>query len=348
MTTPPAVRFAVIGLDHPHIFEMTDFLLAAGADLVSFHSTADDLAATFSQRFPQARRATDQQRILQDPSVQLIASAVISAERGRLGIAAMLHGKDFLSDKPAFTRLADLEEARRVQAESGRLYAIDYGERLRNRAMVKAADLVAAGAIGRVLQTVGLGPHRLRAHKRPDWFFERERYGGVLTDIGAHQADHFLHFTASTSFDIVASQVGNLHHPETPEFEDFGDALVRGNGGTGYFRVDWFTPDGLDSWGDGRVTILGTDGFMEVRKNIDIAGRPGPGHLFIVDQHKTEYVDCSQVELPYGPLLLDDIRNRTETAMTQAHAFLAAELALRAELQAQKISAPAVPAVAGG
>jgi predicted dehydrogenase len=235
-----------------------------------------------------------------------------------------------------------LEEARRVQRETGRIYAVDYSERTRNRALVKAAELVAAGAIGQVLQTVGLGPHRLGAHQRPNWFFQRARYGGILTDIAAHQADHFLHFTGSTTFEVVASQVGNLAHPETPELEDFGDALVRGNGGTGYFRVDWFTPNGLDAWGDGRFTIMGTDGFIEVRKNLDIAGRPGPGHVFLVDQRSTQYVDCANVEMPYGRLLLEDVRNRTETSMRQAHAFLAAELALRAELQAQRVSPPAV------
>ncbi|HEV7666211.1 MAG TPA: Gfo/Idh/MocA family oxidoreductase [Chloroflexota bacterium] len=346
MATPSPVRFGVIGLNHPHIFEITQFLLTAGADLAGFHSDDDDLAATFREQFPQAQRTTELNRLLEDPAIHLIASAAVSSERGPLGIAAMQHGKDFLSDKPAFTQLEDLEHARRVQRQTGRIYGIDYGERLRNRAMVKASALVQAGAIGRVLQTVGLGPHRHAAHKRPAWFYERERYGGILTDIGAHQADHFLHFTGSTAFEVVASQVGNLAHPETPEFEDFGDALVRGNNGTGYFRVDWFTPAGLASWGDGRVTILGTDGFIEVRKNIDIAGRPGPAHLFFVDQRTTEYVDCTQVDLPYGRLLLEDIRNRTETAMSQAHAFLAAELALRAELQAQRVTSAPLAAVA--
>ena len=69
--------------------------------------------------------------------------------------------------------------------------------------------------------------------------------------------------------------------------------MLRGNGGTGYIRVDWFTPDGLNTWGDGRLTILGTDGFIEIRKNVDIGGRPGGNHLFLVDQKETRYVDCS-------------------------------------------------------
>jgi predicted dehydrogenase len=339
-TQPAPVRFGVVGVNHDHIFGMSDALLGAGAQLVTFFAPEDDLADAFAQRYPSARRASSEAQVLEDSSIQLIATAGIPDERGPLGIRAMQHGKDFMSDKPAFTSLEQLERARRVQRETGRIYAVDYSERTRNRAMVKAADLVAGGAIGRVLQTVGMGPHRLNAHHRPDWFFQRERYGGIITDIGAHQADHFLHFTSSTSFEIVASQIGNLAHPETPELEDFGDVLVRGNGGTGYFRVDWFTPDGLDSWGDGRVTIMGTDGFIEVRKNIDIAGRPGPGHLFLVDQRSTQYIDCSNVATPYARQLLEDVRNRTETSMPQAHAFLAAELALRAELQAQRLQAP--------
>jgi predicted dehydrogenase len=337
-TSPMPVRFGVIGLNHNHILEMTALLLHAGAELVGFYAREDDLAASYVQRFPHARRLRSEAEILEDPQVQLVASAAIADERGPLGVRAMRVGKDFVSDKPAFTSLDVLAEARRVQRETGRIFSIDFGERLRNRAMIKAGELVAAGAIGRVLQTIGMGPHRLNAHTRPDWYpFSRVRNGGILTDIGSHQADHFLFYTGSTTAEVVASQVGNLAHPERPEFEDFGDALVRGNGGTGYFRVDWLTPDGLGAWGDGRLTILGTDGFIEVRKNIDIGGRPGASHVFLADQRATTYVDSAEVDLPHFRLLLDDVRNRTETSMPQAHAFLAAELALRAELQAQRI-----------
>jgi len=114
--------------------------------------------------------------------------------------------------------------------------------------------------------------------------------------------------------------------------------LLRGNGGRGYIRVDWFTPNGLATWGDGRLTVLGTDGFIEIRKNIDIAGRPGGSHLFLVDQKETRYVDTSDVPLPYGEQLVADVLNRTETAMTQAHCFLATELILKAQAQARRIA----------
>ncbi len=250
----------------------------------------------------------------------------------------MKHGKDVMLDKPGMTTLEQLAEVRRVQADTKRIVSIMYSERHENGATVKAGDLVQAGAIGRVLQTAGFGPHRMNPKTRPPWFFERECYGGILCDIASHQFDQFLFFTGSTKAEIVASQVGNVNHPDHPGIEDFGDVMLRGDGGSGYIRVDWFTPDGLSTWGDGRLTILGTDGFIEVRKNVDIGGRPGGNHLFLVDQKETRYIDGSTVALPYGERLVDDILNRTETAMPQAHTFLAQELALFAQKSARRLT----------
>jgi predicted dehydrogenase len=339
------VRFGVIGVNHNHINGMTRQLLDAGGELVSFFGDEDDpLAAEFARLFPQARRAREVAEVLEDESIRVIASAAIPDERAGIGIEVMGHGKDYLSDKPAFTTLDQLDEARRVQHDTQRIFSVSYSERLQNRATVRAGELVKAGAIGKPLQTVGLGPHRLNAPTRPPWFFEHSRYGGILTDIGSHQADQFLFFTGSTRAEVVASQVGNVAHPEYPGLDDFGDMLLRGDGGSGYIRVDWFTPDGLPVWGDGRLTILGTDGYIELRKYVDVGGRPGANHLFLVDQHQSRYVDCNDVALPFGPQLLDDVLNRTETAMPQAHAFLASELALRAQLQARSVSREAIPA----
>jgi predicted dehydrogenase len=338
---PARIRFAAIGLNHDHINGQTNSLIRGGGELVSVYAKEPDLLAAYTKKFPQAGVARSEQEILDDKSIHLVASAAIASERAPLGIRVMRHGKDFMSDKPGMTTLEQLEEARRVQAETKRIYSITYSERFENRATVKAGELVKAGAIGKVVQTIGLGPHRLRAETRPPWFFVKEQYGGILTDIASHQFDQFLYFTGSDKAEVVASQVGNVNTPQHPGLEDFGDVLLRGNGGTGYIRVDWFTPDGLSTWGDGRLTILGTDGFIEVRKNVDIAGRAGGSHLFVVDGKETRYIDCKDVPLPYGARLVDDVLNRTETAMPQAHCFLAMELALKAEKQARRLDARA-------
>jgi predicted dehydrogenase len=337
MATQPTIRFAAIGLNHFHIYGQTNLLLNAGAELVKFYATEPDLIERYGKDYPQATLARSEAEILEDESIHLVISAAIPNERAPLGIRVMQHGKDFMSDKPGFTSLEQLAEVRRVQAETGRIYSIDYSERLETRASVKASELVHGGAIGRVLQTVGLGPHRPRLHQRPPWFFKREQYGGILCDIASHQMDQFLYYTGATDVEIVHAQVANYAHPEHPELEDFGDLVVRAEGCTGYVRVDWFTPDGLATWGDGRTIIMGTEGYIELRKYIDIAGRPGTDHLFLVNNEKTEYIDCSNLELPYGRRLINDVLNRTETAMPQAHCFYASELALKAQAMAARL-----------
>ncbi len=337
MTTQPKIRFAVIDLNHNHIYNQTDLLLNAGAELVSFYAPEPDLATEFAKTYPQASQARSTEEILEDETIQLVTSAGIPCERAPLGILVMQHGKDYLVDKPGFTSFDQLADARRVQAETGRIYSIDFSERFERPSTIKAGELVRAGAIGQVVQTIGSSPHRINAPNRPDWFFRRAQYGGIITDIGSHQIDQFLFITNSSQAEIVAAQVANYNHPQYPELEDFGDVLLRGDGGTGYLRVDWFTPDGLETWGDVRLTILGTEGYIELRKYCDLVGRPGGDHLFLVDQKNTRYIDCQGMDTPYGRQLLNDIINRTETAMSQQHCFLVSELALQAQAQADKL-----------
>ncbi|MCW3089008.1 MAG: gfo/Idh/MocA family oxidoreductase [Ferruginibacter sp.] len=309
-----------------------------GGELVSLYAKEPELIAAFTKLFPEVKLAKSEKEILEDPSIQVILSSGIPDERAPLGIRVMQHGKDYLVDKPGIVTLEQLAAAKRVQKETGRIYSIMFSERFENSGTVKAGELVKAGAIGKVIQTIGLGPHRMSPKTRPDWFFDKKRYGGIITDIGSHQFDQYLFFTGTTKAEVVASQTGNTHFPQYPHFEDFGDVMLSGDGGMGYIRVDWFTPDGLDSWGDGRLTILGTDGYIEVRKNVDIAsGHKGGNHLYLVDQKGTQYIDCSKEPLPFGKLFVDDVVNRTETAMPQAHCFLATELALKAQLHAKPL-----------
>lgn len=335
--TKRSIRFAAIGLNHSHIYGQTRCLLDAGAELVAVHAIEDDLAAAYCKTFPQAKRVADKRAILEDSSIHMIISASIPDVRGETAMEAMRHGKDAMVDKPGLISLEQLAELKRVQQETKRIWSVCFSERFETPSTEKASQLVAAGAIGKVVQTVGLGPHALRNNPRPDWFFQRKRYGGILTDIAAHQCDQFLHFTGSTQAEVVASHIANHANPEAPELEDFGEVMLRGNGGTGYIRVDWYTPKGLGVWGDGRLVILGTDGYIELRKYVDVGGKPGADHLFIVDGKETRYIDCTGTPLSYGPNLIADVLDRTETAMTQAHCYLATELALTAEAKAVRV-----------
>jgi predicted dehydrogenase len=316
---------------------MTAAVQRGGGRLASVYSTNEKGLAEFRARFGDVPLAHTEDEILNDPSIQLVASAAIPDQRAALGIRVMHHGKDYLSDKPGMTSLDQLAQVRRAIKETGKIYGILYSERLEVKAAVKAGELVKAGAIGKIVQTVNLAPHRVSPATRPDWFWDTARYGGILCDIGSHQAEQFLYYTGSTEAEVTASQVANANHPRYPKFEDFGDMMLHGNGGAGYVRVDWFTPDGLDTWGDGRLFILGTEGYIELRKYTDVARQKGGNHLFIVDQKQARYMDCNNVPLPFGPQFVSDIVNRTHTAQDQDQALLAAELVIKAQTNAKRL-----------
>src|SRR5690606_1739314 len=330
------IKFAAIGINHAHIYGQVDCLKRAGAEFVGFHAVEDDLAATFGAKYPEAPRVSDPRVLLEDESIAIIVTAAIPGDRADIALAAMRHGKDVLTDKPGMTTFAQLDEIKRVQKETGRIFSVLYSEHFEVPAAVEAGNLVAAGAIGEVVNTVGLGPHSLRLNNRPDWFFTRNRYGGILCDIASHQFEQFLFFSNAMDGEVISSSVYNRNHPHRPGLQDVGDAHMRTERTTGYIRVDWFTPEGLPTWGDGRLTILGTEGFIELRKYVDIAGRPGENHLILVDKKGTRHIDCTGVDMPIGRQFIDDVRNRTETAMPQERCFNAMRMALTAQAMAEQ------------
>lgn len=334
-----SLNLGVIGVDHRHIYGQLQGMLDQGAACKGWWTKgAPQPVAGFCKRFPDIPRVDHYTDLLTDPDIDMILIADIPVRRADLAIEAMRAGKDVMVDKPGCTTLDQLAALRACVAETGRIWSVDFSERFEVPAVAKAAQLIAEGAIGQVVQTVGLGPHRLNRPTRPDWFFDDAQYGGILTDIASHQIDQFLYLTGSDAAEIVTSAVGNYANPDDPGLQDFGEIVIQGSEGTrGYIRVDWFTPDALPTWGDGRLTILGTEGYIEVRKYVDVAGRDGTDHLILVTGDRCEHIDASDTPLPYFAALSADVQHRTATAMDQAHCFRVMELALVAQENAKRL-----------
>jgi len=339
------IRFGVCGMSHDHIYGMIDAVERGGGELVAAWGGEEDKRAAFKAQFPDAKIVKTQEEILGDPPIQLVLSSQIANERAPIGLKAMKQGKDFLADKPGITTLDQLAEVRKTIKETGRIYAIMYSERLEVKAAVYAGELVKQGAIGKVIQTINIAPHQIfqqggvagGGSGRPEWFWHENQFGGILCDIGSHQIDQFLFYTGSTEAEVVESQVANVRHPDHPAFQDFGDMVLRGNKGLGYVRLDWFTPDGLGTWGDGRLFILGTDGYIEVRKYANVAVSHQGNNLFIVDKDMARSIDCNNMPLPFGPQFVADIVNRTHVAQDQEQCLLAAELSIKAQMNAKRV-----------
>jgi predicted dehydrogenase len=331
-----AFKLGVMGIDHGHIFGMLGQMKAQGCTCDAYWTDGPAVTeAKFNETFPEVAKVADRRRILDDPSVRMILISAVYADRAALAIEAMEAGKDVMVDKPGCTTLEQLAAVREAQARTGRIWSVNFSERFEVPAVTKAEELVFGGAIGRVVQTVGLGPHKQNLKTRPAWYFERDRFGGILTDIGSHQIDQFLHFTGSETAEIMHAHVENTTMPDRPGFQDFGEMVLKSPQGHGYVRVDWFTPDGLPTWGDGRLFIQGTEGYIELRKYTEV-GRPHVTNtLYLVNATENAMIDCNDAGLPYFPRLVADVHDRTETAAGQRHTFTVMDLAIRAQMKAE-------------
>jgi predicted dehydrogenase len=337
------IRFAIIGLDHNHAYNHARVLLNAGAELAAVYSDEPEDVAAFKKMYPDCP-AQSLEAILEDRTIDVIGGSAKPADRAGISVKAMQHGKDVVADKPSVINLDQLAEIERVQRETSRLWRFYSNEHWDRRCTIKAGELVAQGAIGRVVQTTGFGPHTPRMPTRPRWFADRKISGGIIGDIGAHQIEQFLFFTDSKTATIVASACGNFGHPDYPEFEDYGEASLEGDGGVGWFRVDWYGPETIRVPGDIRLFVLGTEGYMEMRKYIDVAGPEGSEHLYVVNKDGARFIDTRDVRLDFGARFLADVRNRTETSITQERSFQVIRLATEAQLRARRVSGREVAA----
>ena len=330
------LRFGAVGIDHRHIFGMAENMMTTGAVFAGWWTQGEpETKIGFEKRFPDVPRVDTADALLEDETIDLILISSIPRDRADWAVRAMQRGKDVMVDKPGCTTLEQLATLKACVAETGRIWSVDFSERFEVASVTKATELVEAGAIGEVIQTTGLGPHRLNRSTRPNWFFDRQAYGGILCDIGSHQIDQFLHFAKADDAEILLAEVGNFANHGDLGLQDFGQLVLRAGNASAFIRVDWYTPDALPTWGDGRLTILGTHGTIELRKYVDIARSEATDHLYLVNQERCEHIDASQAGYPYFERLTNDIANRTETAMAQSHCFKVMELALKAQEMAE-------------
>ena len=332
------LKLAAIGTEHRHIFGQLKGMLDLGCECIGWWNDGDNkITQDFKKKYPSIKRENEKQNLLSNPEIDLVLIADIPSKRAGLAIECMEAGKDVMLDKPGCTSLKQLKEIEKTVNNTKRIFSIDFSERFEVPCVQAAYDLIQKGEIGKVVQTIGMGPHRLNLPTRPNWFFDYEKYGGILCDIASHQIDQFLFFTGSTQAEIISSSIGNFLHSEYPRFEDFGEILIQGDKGRGYIRVDWYTPDALPNWGDGRLTILGTEGYIELRKYLDLVGKEGTDHIYLVNKDKYEYINAASEPLTYFQRLMNDVNERTSTAMDQDHCLKVMKLAITAQMNAKRM-----------
>jgi len=336
-------RIALVGADHNHLYEIIDRLVKAGAEAVA-HTAEGQFVEHYSRwQTGSAERSFDD--ILADDSIDLIVTAAIPNRRASIALAAIEAGKHVISDKPGLTTMDQLDALRSAVADRpGRPWTVLFTERFENRAINEAVRLAQSGAVGTVVHVVGAGPHTMWAERRPDWFWDPEATGGILVDVGSHQVDQFMSITGAVAADvsIVSSMVGNVASAEHPDMQDIGSMTLAAGVVVGDHRLDYLTARGLGTWGDCRLMIVGTEGAIEARANVDIAGYEGSEHLIVVDAEGTRRVDISGVVVDWAELALADVADDGEQLMTQQHAIDVTDVCLRARAAARPWASAAI------
>lgn len=333
------MRVGVVGIEHLHLFEMVDGLVAAGAETVCHAAEAGPLSDMYvgwrTESEPRSVHA-----VIADDSLDLVVLAGVPSSRAGIAVQALRAGRHVLAAKPAVTTLDDLALVDEAARDADRRWWVFFSERLVNRAVSESVRLVRAGAIGELVAVSGAAPHMLAPTGRPHWFFDRELSGGILCDLAAHQADQLLALAGLGSTEVVTATVANVANPDHPELQDLGRMSLRhvtddGRVVLSHHHVDWLSPAGLGTWGDVRLVITGTGGTIEVRSNIDVAGEPGAEHLILVDGERAARVDCSGVELDWAQRLVADVESGSDTLVPHAHTVAACDVVLRAQAVAE-------------
>lgn len=334
-------RIALVGADHNHLYEIIDRLVKAGAEAVA-HAAEGSFVEHYAgwQSGSQERTFDD---ILADDSIDLIVTAAIPNRRAAIALAAIDAGKHVISDKPGLTTMDQLDAVRAAVADRpGRPWTVLFTERFENRAINEAVRLATSGAVGTIVHVIGAGPHTMWAKRRPAWFWDPDATGGILVDVGSHQVDQFMSITGAAAADvsIVSSMVGNVASADHPAMQDIGSMTLAAGSVIGDHRLDYLTARGLGTWGDCRLMIVGTDGTIEARANVDVAGVEGAEHLIVVDADGTRRVDISGVVVDWAELALADIADAGERLMTQQHAIDVTDVCLRAQAAARPWGTP--------
>jgi len=328
-------RIALVGADHNHLYEIIDRLVKAGASAVAHTAEGQFVEHYSGWQASSAEASIDD--ILADDTIDLIVTAAIPNRRASIALAAIEAGKHVISDKPGLTTTDQLDAVRAaIAGRPGRPWTVLFTERFENRAINEAVRLAKSGAVGTVVHVVGAGPHTMWAKRRPDWFWDPDATGGILVDVGSHQVDQFMSITGAVAADvsIVSSMVGNVASADHPAMQDIGSMTLAAGAVVGDHRLDYLTARGLGTWGDCRLMIVGTEGTIEARANVDVAGADGAEHLIVVDADGTRRVDISGVVVDWAEHALADLADGGERLMTQQHAIDVTDVCLRAQAAA--------------
>lgn len=240
------MKIAFAGLRHGHIFVLYD---------MARENPLFEVAGAF-EADPSARQAAVQrgvdcryesfESLLNDPTVEAVALGGCYADRGGMAIQALCSGKHVIADKPLCTSLEELDAIEKLAKERNLLVSCMFTMRFEKKIRAVKA-LAESGALGEINNVYFGGQHPLQYGRRPMWYFEAGKHGGVINDIAIHGID-VLRYALGLSVDrVLAARCWNRFAEAEPDFKDSAQMMLSAQNGAGILAdVSYAIPDGVE------------------------------------------------------------------------------------------------------
>jgi predicted dehydrogenase len=251
---------AIIGVAHPHVEYVLEELKRSDRKdytLLGVQDSDVELAHHYAAPFGAPVFAQVNEILAERPDVAVIAGRY--AERGTEAAAALRAGAHIIADKPLCTSLEQLNEVEQAVRVSGRSVTLLLEKRGYPETLA-AHEFIQTGGLGEIVGITSVGPHKLNPNTRPEWFFRRDEYGGIIGDLAVHDLDTALLFAPAQS-----AQVRGWVRAVAPNgFAHYGVASVITPTTVISAEVSWLTPQASDVHGDYRMRVVGTRGTLEI------------------------------------------------------------------------------------
>ena len=180
-----------------------------------------------------------------------------------MSIEALQRSIHVFCEKPVSLNLNELEKLRNVLVGKPEVHFSAMMGLRYNPAFYTAWGLVQQGAIGKVRLLNGQKSYKLGV--RPDYYRQRETYGGTIPWVGSHAID-WIHWFSQAQFLSVSAYhstlgnrgLGTLEATALCQFKLTDDIMAS-------VTVDYLRPSQSTTHGDDRLRVVGTEGVVEVR-----------------------------------------------------------------------------------
>lgn len=222
----------------------------------------EDLRKKWKVWTDETRLYDDYRKMLDEVQPHIVGVCMPFPHNAATSIEAVRRGVHVIGEKPLATELEDLQRLREARDAAGVGVTAMLTMRLWPT-FVGARKAVQDGVIGEPSLMFSQKSYKFKT--RPDYYRQRETYGGTIPWIAIHAVD-FMRYVSGLEYVNVTGRHANKAQKTYPGCEDCGALLFEmNNGGQAVLTFDYLRPVTAKSHGDDRLRIVGTKGVIDIQ-----------------------------------------------------------------------------------